>query len=68
MIACAFPVDVEFAVASGCRWGKYLRDAYPGQADRFHAQAASLGFCAKEIERMWSWLAKICIVTRRLVA
>jgi len=63
VIACAFPVDVEFAVASGCRWGKYLRDAYPGQADRFHAQAASLGFCAKEIERMWSWLAKICIVT-----
>lgn len=63
VVACGLAVDVDFAVASGCRWGKYLRDAHTGQADRFQAQAASLGFCAKEIERMWSWLAKICIVT-----
>jgi integrase len=63
VIACAFPVDVEFVVASGCRWGKYLRDAYPGQAGAFEEQATSLGFCAKEIERMWSWLARICVAT-----
>jgi integrase len=63
VIACAFPVDLDFAVASGCRWGKYLRDAYPEQAEVFEAQAGSLGFCPKEIGRMWSWLAKICITT-----
>ena len=63
VIACAFPVDVEFAVASGCRWGKYLRDAYPDQTCIFEEQAASLGFCDKEIDRMWSWLAKICVAT-----
>jgi integrase len=62
VIACGLGVDVEFVVASGCRWGKYLRDAFPDQADRFEAQAVSLGFCDKEIGRMWSWLAKICVV------
>ncbi len=25
VVACAVAVDVDFAVASGCRWGKYLR-------------------------------------------
>ena len=63
VIACGFPADVEFVIASGCRWGKYLRDAYPDQADQFEEQAASLGFCANEIGRMWSWLAKICVTT-----
>ncbi|MEI2648007.1 MAG: site-specific integrase [Dermatophilaceae bacterium] len=63
VIARAFPVDVEFTVASGCRWGKYLRDAYPHQADTFERQASSLGFCDKEIGRMWAWLAKICVAT-----
>ena len=61
VIACHMAVDVEFVVASGCRWGKYIRDAYPDQSHAFHAQAASLGFCGKEIDRMWSWLAKICV-------
>lgn len=62
VIACGLAVDVEFVVASGCRWGKYLRDAYPVQAQSFEAQAASLGFCSNEVGRMWSWLAKICVV------
>lgn len=61
VIACAVAVDVEFVVASGCRWGKYIRDAYPDQFDTFQAQAASLGFCDREIDRMWSWLARICV-------
>ncbi len=65
VIACGVAVDVDFVVASGCRWGKYLRDAYPQQADTFQAQACSLGFCDREIGRMWAWLAKICIVTGR---
>jgi integrase len=63
IVACGLAVAVEFVVASGCRWGKYVRDAYPEQAGRFEAEAASLGFCDKEIGRMWSWLAKICIAT-----
>ena len=63
VIACGVAVDVDFVVASGCRWGKYLRDAYPQQADTFQAQACSLGFCDREIGRMWAWLAKICVVT-----
>lgn len=63
VIACRFAVDVEFVVASGCRWGRYLRGAYPDQAGLFQEQAASLGFCAKEIGLMWAWLAKICITT-----
>ncbi|HET7475853.1 MAG TPA: site-specific integrase [Dermatophilaceae bacterium] len=62
VIACGVAVDVEFVVASRCRWGKYLRDAHPQQTEAFEAQAASLGFCRKEIGRMWSWLAKICVV------
>lgn len=65
VIACHVAVDVEFVIASGCRWGKYVRTAYPKQADQFATQAISLGFCDKEIGRMWSWLAKICIATGR---
>ena len=63
ILACQVPVDVEFVIASGCRWGTYVRTAYPDQADQFVTQAVSLGFCDKEIGRMWSWLAKICIAT-----
>lgn len=63
LVACAIPVDVEFVVASGCRWGRYITAAYPEQHERFHAQASSIGFCHKEIERMWAWLSKICITT-----
>lgn len=65
IVACQVPVDVEFVIASGCRWGTYVRAAYPGQADHFDTQAVSLGFCDKEIGRMWSWLAKVCIATGR---
>ena len=62
IVACHLPVDPLFVVTSGCRWGKYVRDAYPGQSAGFEAQAASLGFCAKETERMWAHLAKICVI------
>ncbi len=61
VIICGMAVDVEFVVASGCRWGRYICDAYPDQTGTFHAQAASLSFCDREIDRMWSWLAKICV-------
>ncbi|MGC0273370.1 tyrosine-type recombinase/integrase [Pseudactinotalea sp. Z1739] len=62
IVRCQVPVDVDFVVASGCRWGIYIRDAYPEQATEFDEQAASLGFCSKETGRMWSYLAKICII------
>ena len=63
IVACDVPVDVLFVVTSGCRWGKYVRSAYPDQTVRFQEQALSLGFGSKEIERMWAHLAKICVVT-----
>ncbi|MDI6912524.1 hypothetical protein [Nocardioides sp.] len=63
LVHCGVPVDVAFVVTSGCRWGKYIADAYPDQAAKFAEQAADLGFCEREGHRMWAWLAKICIVT-----
>ena len=63
LVHCHVPVDVEFVVTSGCRWGKYIADAYPDQAAKFIDQAADLGFCEREAHRMWAWLAKICMVT-----
>jgi integrase len=62
IVACGLAVDPSFVVTSGCRWGKYIRDAHPNQATTFAAQAASLGFCDKEIHRMWAHLAKICVI------
>jgi len=62
IVRCHLPVDPVFVVTSGCRWGKYVRDAYPDQATAFDDQAASLGFCDKEIERMWAHLAKVCVI------
>lgn len=63
LVHCHVAVDVEFVVASGCRWGKYVTDAYPDQATRFAEQAADLGFCQNETRRMWAYLSKICMVT-----
>jgi 3-keto-L-gulonate-6-phosphate decarboxylase len=62
IVRCHRPTDAGFVVTSGCRWGKYMRDAYPEQAATVDAQAADLGFCGKEIERMWAHLAKICVI------
>lgn len=62
IVACHVPVDPAFVVASGCRWGRYVRSAYSVEATTFDTQAASLGFCAKETERMWAYLAKICVI------
>src|SRR5699024_5710248 len=63
IVRCQLPVDLDFVVASGCRWGRYIRGAYPEQAAQFDEQAASLGFCSTESGRMWTYLAKICILT-----
>lgn len=63
LVHCRVAVDAVFVVASGCRWGKYVADAYPEQAARFGQQAASLGYCRQETQRMWAYLAKICMIT-----
>lgn len=62
LVHCHVPVDVAFVVTSGCRWGKYIADAYPDQAVKFTEQAVDLGFCEREAHRMWAWLAKICMI------
>ncbi len=63
LVRCHVAVDVAFVVTSGCRWGKYIADAYPDEAAKFTEQATDLGFCEREAQRMWAWLAKICMVT-----
>jgi integrase len=63
LVHCQVPVAIDFVLTSGCRWGKYIADAYPDQAESFLEQAADLGFCEREARRMWSWLAKICLIT-----
>ncbi len=62
VLRCGLVVDPLFVVSSGCRWGLYVRDAYPLEATVFEEQAASLGFSDKEIGRMWAHLAKICVI------
>ncbi|WP_313624380.1 tyrosine-type recombinase/integrase [Microbacterium sp.] len=63
LVHCHIPVDPVFVVTSGCRWGKYVADAYPEQVARFGEQAASLGYGQQETHRMWAYLAKICVTT-----
>lgn len=63
LVHCHVPVDPVFVITSGCRWGKYIADAYPDQAAKFTEQAASLGYCQQETHRMWAYLAKICMTT-----
>lgn len=63
LVHCGVPVDPVFVVTSGCRWGKYVADAYPEQVARFGDQAASLGYCRQETHRMFAYLAKICLTT-----
>ncbi|MFT4081583.1 MAG: tyrosine-type recombinase/integrase [Nocardioides sp.] len=63
LVHCGVLVDPDFVITSGCRWGKYVADAYPDQVARFADQAASLGYCRQETHRMWAYLAKICMIT-----
>ena len=63
LVHCGVPVDPVFVVTSGCRWGRYVADAYPEQVARFAEQAIGLGYCRQETHRMWAYLAKICMTT-----
>lgn len=63
LVHCRVAVDPVFVISSGCRWGKYVADAYPDELLEFGQQATSLGYCDREIRRMWAYLARICLVT-----
>lgn len=56
------PVDPSYAVASGCRWGKYQAAAHPAEMGEFRSQAVGLGFGDREVDRMWAHLARIAII------
>jgi len=56
------PVEPIYVVASGCRWGKYQAAAYPAEAAGFHSQAMDLGFCGREVDRMWAHLSRIAMI------
>jgi len=56
-------VDAAYVVASASKWGLHVAERDPDQAVRFRLQAASLGFAPLEINKMWSKLAQICVIT-----
>lgn len=61
-IASSLPVTPDFVSQSCCHWGIYIADAYPEQRDRFTTQALELGFTTAQSRRMWSHLARICVI------
>lgn len=61
-IATGLPVTPAFVAQSCCRWGIYVRDAFGGQHEKFTAQALELGFTAAQSRRMWTHLARICVI------
>ncbi len=62
-VRAAIEVDADYVVVSASKWGLHVADRDPGQAARFRLQAASLGFAPREIDKMWSKLAQICVIT-----
>lgn len=61
-VATGLQVDPAFVVTSCCRWGSYVRAAYPAQYALFASQAGDLGFCTKEVGRMWTHLSRIAVI------
>lgn len=61
-VAAGLPLDPQFVVASGCRWGSYVRHAHRPQYEQFCQQAADLGFNTKEVGRMWTHLSRIAVI------
>jgi hypothetical protein len=56
-------VEAEYVAAVTSRWGHHVATRDPEQADQFRFQAASLDFDRLEIDKMWSRLAQICVIT-----
>lgn len=57
------PVEAEYVAAVTSRWGHHVANRDPEQANQFRRQAASLSFNRLEIDKMWSKLAQICVIT-----
>jgi site-specific recombinase XerD len=57
------PLEAEYVVGAASKWGRHVAGREPEQATRFRLQAASLSFDRREIDKMWSKLAQICVIT-----
>ncbi|MGS0684541.1 tyrosine-type recombinase/integrase [Nakamurella sp. GG22] len=65
VVHAAVSVEADYVVAAASKWGRHVGDRDPAQAARFRLQAASLGFERLEVDKMWSKLAQICVITGR---
>ena len=61
----ATSLEAGYVVAAASKWGRHVSDRDPEQAARFRLQATSLGFDKLEVDKMWSKLAQICVITGR---
>lgn len=64
-VGASLAVDAQYVVVSASKWGLHVTNRDPEQAARFRLQAASLGFAPLEVNKMWSKLAQICVITGR---
>lgn len=62
-VVAAMAVDAEYVVESAAKWGKHVAGRNRLSATTFRQEAASLGFVELEIDKMWSKLAQICVIT-----
>ena len=62
------PVDADYVVASEARWGLHVAAREPLARNAFWAHAGSLGFDAREVDKMWAKLARISAIAGRKVA
>ena len=64
-VQTATSLEAGYVVGAASKWGRHVSDRDPAQAARFRLQATSLGFGQLEVDRMWSKLAQICVITGR---
>jgi len=64
-VQTATSLEASYVVDASSRWGRLVSDRDPAQATRFRLQATSLGFGELEVDKMWSKLAQICVITGR---
>jgi site-specific recombinase XerD len=62
-VQAALILEADYVVAAASKWGRHVSDHYPVQAARFRLQATSLGFDGLEVNKMWSKIAQICVIT-----
>ena len=64
-VMATIEVDAGYVVASAAKWGRHMTARDPLSAATFRQEAASLGFTDLEVNKMWSKLAQICVITGR---